>query len=38
MLEAELKWVRAVIADLRGGQLTWHQEWMRPFAPPETEE
>ncbi len=38
MLEAELKWVRSVIADLRGGQLTWNQEWMRPFAPPDAEE
>jgi hypothetical protein len=38
MLEAELKWVRSVIADLRSGQLIWNQEWARPFAPPETEE
>jgi DNA-binding PadR family transcriptional regulator len=38
MLEAELKWVRSVIADLRGGQLTWNQEWMRPQVPPEAEE
>lgn len=38
VLEAELRWVRSVIADLRGGQLTWNQDWMRPFAPPETEE
>jgi len=38
MLEAELKWVRQVIADLRSGQLSWNDEWMRSFAPPETEE
>jgi len=38
MLEAELKWVRSIIVDLRSGQLTWNQEWMRPFVPPETEE
>ena len=37
MLEAELKWVRSVIADLHSGQLTWNQDWMRPFMPPETE-
>lgn len=38
VLEAELKWVRAVITDLKNGQLTWNQEWMRPNIPPETEE
>lgn len=38
MLEAEWKWVRSVIADLRSGQLTWNQEWARPFGPPETED
>ncbi len=38
VLEADLKWVRAIIADLRSGQLTWNQEWMRPNIPPETEE
>ncbi len=37
-VEAELKWVRQVIADLRSGQITWNQEWMHPFAPPEDEE
>ncbi len=37
-LEAELNWVRSIIADLRSGQLTWNQEWMRPSAPPETDE
>jgi DNA-binding PadR family transcriptional regulator len=37
MLEAELKWIRSVIADLGSGQLTWNQEWRQPFVPPETE-
>ena len=35
MLEAELKWVHAVITDLHSGQLTWGQEWMRPTMPPD---
>jgi DNA-binding PadR family transcriptional regulator len=38
VLQAELIWVRAIIADLRSGQLTWHQDWMRPTVPPETDE
>lgn len=38
ILEAELKWVRSVMSDLRSGQLTWNQDWSRPFGPPETEE
>ncbi len=38
ILEAELRWVRSVIADLRSGQLAWGEEWMRPFVLPETEE
>ena len=38
VLEAELKWVRLVVADLRGGQLTWNEEWRQQFVPPETEE
>lgn len=37
-LEAELKWVRQIITDLRNGELTWHQEWMRSFGDPETDE
>jgi DNA-binding PadR family transcriptional regulator len=28
MLEAELSWVRGVIADLREGRLTWSEEWL----------
>jgi DNA-binding PadR family transcriptional regulator len=38
MLEAELKWIRSVIADLRSGRLTWTQEWARPSGPPKTGE
>jgi DNA-binding PadR family transcriptional regulator len=38
VLEAELKWVRSVIADLRSGEITWNQEWSRPFGPPQSEE
>ncbi len=38
MLEAELKWVRAVIADLRSSELTWNLEWQRKFVPPQTED
>jgi DNA-binding PadR family transcriptional regulator len=38
VLEAELNWVRTIIADLRSGQLTWNQEWMRPYTPPEADE
>jgi DNA-binding PadR family transcriptional regulator len=38
VLEAELRWVRSIIADLRSGELTWNQEWMRPYVTPETEE
>jgi DNA-binding PadR family transcriptional regulator len=37
ILEAQLKWVRSIIADLRSGRLTWGDEWMRPLGPPETE-
>lgn len=38
MLEAELKWVRSIIADLRDGQLTWSLEWQKQFVPPEADE
>lgn len=37
-LTAELQWVRTVIEDLRSGQLTWSDEWMRSFIPPENED
>jgi DNA-binding PadR family transcriptional regulator len=36
-LEAELKWVRGVIDDLRSGQLTWNDEWVRGFTRPESD-
>ena len=39
VLEAELAWLRAVIADLENGRLTWSQEWLAEiaavFAPPD---
>jgi DNA-binding PadR family transcriptional regulator len=30
--EAELRWVRGVVADLRRGELTWSAEWIREVA------
>jgi DNA-binding PadR family transcriptional regulator len=42
LLEAQLAWVRGVIADLRGGRLSWDQEWLRSmgdaFTQPDDEE
>jgi len=38
VLEAELKWVRSLIVDLRTGQITWNHDWMQPTVSPETEE
>ncbi len=38
MLEAELKWIRSVIADLRSGELAWNEEWLNSTGPPDTEE
>ena len=35
LLEAELKWVRSIIVDLHSGKLSWTDEWMRPFVPPQ---
>ena len=35
VLDAELVWVRSVIADIRSGALTWNNDWMRPFSPPD---
>ncbi|HET9674885.1 MAG TPA: PadR family transcriptional regulator [Gaiellaceae bacterium] len=32
MLQAELSWVRDVVADLREGRLTWTEEWLREIA------
>ncbi len=34
VLEAELKWVRSISADLRSGRLTWDASWVQPFTPP----
>jgi hypothetical protein len=30
--QAELAWVRGVIADLRSGELTWSERQLREFA------
>jgi hypothetical protein len=42
VLGAELRWLRRVIEDLREGQLTWDDEWLREvaaaFTPPDGEE
>jgi DNA-binding PadR family transcriptional regulator len=42
VLQAELGWLRGVIADLREGQLTWSEQWLREvfaaFHPPEESE
>jgi len=35
VLETELKWVRGLIADLRSGEITWSEEWMRANMPPQ---
>jgi hypothetical protein len=32
MLRAEVDWLRGVIDDLRGGRLTWSEEWLREVA------
>ena len=38
VVAAELEWVRAVVADLHAGELTWSEEWLRglqeAFVPP----
>jgi DNA-binding PadR family transcriptional regulator len=35
VLETELTWVRGVIADLKNGALTWTDDWIRGFLPPD---
>lgn len=35
-LDAELAWVRSVIADLQAGRLTWTHAWMNDTSPPNT--
>ena len=41
VLEAELSWLRGVIADLLEGRLTWSEEWLAQiaaaFTPPDEE-
>lgn len=37
-LEAELIWLRSVIRDLRSGELTWHEEWLRRFGLQQVED
>jgi DNA-binding PadR family transcriptional regulator len=32
VLSAELAWIRSLIADLRGGRLTWSEQWLREIA------
>jgi DNA-binding PadR family transcriptional regulator len=32
ILSAELSWIRGLIADLRGGRLTWSEQWLRDVA------
>jgi hypothetical protein len=32
LLDAELGWLRGLIADLREGRLTWSEEWLREIA------
>jgi DNA-binding PadR family transcriptional regulator len=32
LLQAELDWLRGVVADLREGRLTWSDEWLREIA------
>ena len=32
VLQAELTWLRGVIADLAHGRLTWSEEWLREIA------
>jgi DNA-binding PadR family transcriptional regulator len=33
-IEAELTWVRSIIADLRAGRLTWSEPWLRQYTDP----
>ena len=41
LLQAELRWLRGAIADLRDGRLTWSREWLQQvaaaFQPPDNE-
>jgi DNA-binding PadR family transcriptional regulator len=41
VLQAELRWLRGAVADLRDGRLTWNREWLQEiaaaFEPPDNE-
>jgi DNA-binding PadR family transcriptional regulator len=41
LLQAELRWLRGAIADLRDGRLTWSREWLQQmaaaFEPPDND-
>lgn len=32
ILDAELRWVRSIIDDLRTGEITWNETWLREIA------
>jgi hypothetical protein len=32
MLESELKWVRSLLGNLRSGDISWSEEWLRQIA------
>jgi DNA-binding PadR family transcriptional regulator len=32
VMQAELAWVRAIVEELRSGQVTWNEEWLRAVA------
>lgn len=34
MLDAELVWVNAALADLHSGELSWSEAWIKNFAYP----
>jgi DNA-binding PadR family transcriptional regulator len=38
VLDAELTWVRGIIADIHSGQIIWNQDWMHPFDAPKAED
>lgn len=34
LVHAEIHWLRSLIEDLRSGELTWSEDWLRQFAEP----
>jgi hypothetical protein len=38
MIDAELAWVRSIVADLESGAITWNHERMKPSEAPEISE